>query len=137
MSLDAYEQAAGPAVRFAADARGPNVPAFALLLAPMCPEAPTVVQIVAHRPGETGAEFHARVVELEALALATERGQELCEMEVLFLNCLPPIKWRELQQTRYMLHWRLTYGRDVMHRIAACGALARLHGLTYEDQRQC
>ena len=67
MSLDAYEQAAGPAERFAADARGPCVPTFALVLAPMCPEWPTVVRIVAHRPGECGAEFYARVVELEAL----------------------------------------------------------------------
>lgn len=74
------------------------------------------------------------MTELEALALAIERGQDLCEMQVLFLNCLPPVQWRDLQQRRYMLHWRMTYGHDVMHRIAACGALAELWGLKHKEQ---
>lgn len=56
MKLAAYERAAGPYVRFAADARGAAVPAFALVLAPMTPQAPTIVQLVAHKPGEPAAD---------------------------------------------------------------------------------
>lgn len=133
MNLTSYAQAAGPAVRYSVDARGPAVPAFALVLAPMCPQWPTEVKIIAHRPDESGRAFHARVVELEALEVALHRGQELRELEVLFINCLPPVEWRQRQVQRYALHWQIAYEQNALDRVAACGALLRLWGLTHEE----
>ena len=132
-NLNAYAQAAGPAIKYAADARGPAVPAFALVLAPMCQQWPTEVKIIAHRPDESGRDFHARVVELEALAVALHRGQELRELEVLFMNCLPPVEWRQRQIERYAQHWLIAYAPNALDRVAACGALLRLWGLTHEE----
>ncbi len=132
-NLNAYAQAAGPAIKYAADARGPTVPAFALVLAPMCPQWPTEVKIIAHRPDESGRDFHARVVELEALALALQRDQELREVQVLFINCLPPVEWRQRQAQRYAQHWLIAYAPNALDRVAACGALLRLWGLTHEE----
>jgi hypothetical protein len=137
MNLNTYAQAAGPAIKYAADARGARVPAFALVLAPMCPQRPTDVKIIARHPQEPGPDFHARVLELETFALALHRGQELRELQVMFINCLPSVEWRQRQLQRYALHWEITYAQNAMHRVAACGALARLAGLTYAEQKPC
>jgi hypothetical protein len=77
------------------------------------------------------------VLELETFALALHRGQELRELQVMFINCLPSVEWRQRQLQRYALHWEITYAQNAMHRVAACGALARLAGLTYAEQKPC
>jgi hypothetical protein len=35
---------------------------------------------------------------------------------------------------RYELHWQITYERGALDRVGACGALARLAGLTYAKE---
>ena len=137
MNLNTYAQAAGPVIKYAADSRGDRVPAFALVLAPMCPKWPTDVKIIARHPQEPGPDFHARVLELETLALALHRGQEMRELQVLFINCLPSVEWRQRQLRRYELHWQITYERGALDRVGACAALAKLAGLTYEEQKPC
>lgn len=122
MTLDSYAQAAQPAIRYAANAQGTSPPGFALIAAPMTPEHPQHVLILARRPGESGPAFQARVVGLESLGVALARGHELRELDVLFIDSLPPAQWRMRQLERCHLHWLATYGATES-RLAACAAL--------------
>lgn len=129
-TLTHYAQAAGPRVRYAADAQGHDVPAWAVVAFPMTAAHMETATPVPRVPGESGPAFHARIVGRVVSEMAQGYGDTPWAATVLFMDALPPREWQMQQAQRRALRWQTVHGMTGLSRVWAASRLYEVvHGV--------
>lgn len=113
-------------------ALGHRVPAFGLVFTPQLPVRPSTFHLHAHKPGEPGSAFHARVL-ADAHMHARIDGADPSLLAVWFTDVLPPVAWREQWQARMRARWTMVLPyAHTSERIWAAGRMLELLGMVRE-----